>query len=260
MSWIAHWPTRRFPPGLKMEVRDEGRIRQSVVIALLANGKRDGKAVTRGRERAGRVGSVGTRRIFKPIEIQHELAGFIEAVRRKTGIEKTAGSVSGPSAGRVAENEEKFRDRGIFKNRLKPKCFSRKSELRGARNRLIVAGADKGGECDGFVRGIRNPFGGHAISLVEREPLEAAETGDCGRTRIFDAKSEAGFAADHVHVESADGEMRGNFVLVRFGSQSLRFCRSPGDEEVRRESSRGRIQRDGFALEVKDSEMRGSGG
>src|SRR5258707_1104789 len=90
-------------------------------------------------------------------------------------------------------------------------------------------------------------------------PLEAAETGDCGRTRIFDAKSEAGFAADHVHVESADGEMRGNFVLVRFGSQSLRFCRSPGDEEVRRESSRGRIQRDGFALEVKDSEMSGSG-
>ncbi len=184
--------------------------RRSVVIAPLADGKRDWKPVARRRERAGRVGSVGARWIFKAIEIEHEFAGLVEAVGRKAGIEKTAGAVSGGGAGCVAKNEEKFCDRGIFEDGLKPKCFSRKSEFRGAGNGLIVAGADESG----------------------------------------DAKSEARLAADHVDVESADGEMRGNFIVVRFGSQGLRFCGSPGDEEVRRESSQGRIQRDGFAFEV----------
>src|SRR5712692_7706405 len=230
------------------------------MVALLAGGKRDGKTVARRRERAGRVGSVGARWIFKAIEIEHELAGVVEAVGGKAGIEKTAGAVCGGGAGRVAKNEEKYCDGGIFEDGLEPKCFSRESEFRETGNGLIVAGADESGECDGFVRGIGDPFGGQTISGVGRVPLEAAETGDGGRMRILDAKSEARLAPDHVHVESADGEMRGNFIVVRFRPQGLRFCGSPGDEEVRRESSQGRIQRDGFAFEVKDGEMRGSSG
>jgi len=44
---------------------------------------------------------------------------FVEAVSGKAGIEKAAGLVSGGGAGRVAKNEEKFGDRGIFEDRLK---------------------------------------------------------------------------------------------------------------------------------------------
>jgi hypothetical protein len=108
-------------------------------------------------------------------------------------------------AGRVAKNEEKFCYGGVFQDWFKPKRLSRKSKLRGARNGLIVAGADESGECDCFVRGIGNPFGGHTIGGVGRVPLEFLETGDGGGMRILDAKSEARLAANHVHVESADG-------------------------------------------------------
>lgn len=230
------------------------------MIALLANGKRDGKPVARRRERAGRIRSIGTWWIFQAIEIEHELAGFIEAVGGESGIEKAAGAISGGGAGRVAKNEEKLGDIGIFEDGLDPECFSREREFRGTGNGLIVAGADESGECDGLVRRIGNPVGGHSISGVGRKPLKSVETDDGGRMRILDTKSEARLAADHIHVESAGGEMERNFVVVRLGSQGLRFCGSPGDEEVRRESSGGRIQRDGFAFEVKDGEMRWSSG
>jgi len=262
------WKANKMEKGI--EKMEEGRLTTknltlktkncSVVIALLADRKRDGEPVALRRERAGRVGSVGTRGIFKAVEIEHELAGFIEAVGGEAGIEKAAGTVSCRSTGRIAQNEEKLCDGGIFEDGLKPKCFSSESEFRGTGNGLIVGGADESGECDGLVRGIGNPPGGHTISGVGRVPLEFAETDDGGRMRILDAKSEAGLAADHVHVESADGEVGGNFIVVRFGSQRLRFCRRPSDEEVRRESSGGRIQGDGFAFEVKDGEMRGPSG
>src|SRR5205814_602508 len=50
------------------------KCRSSVVVALLPDGKRDGKPVARWRERAGRVRSVGARRVFQAIEIEHEFA------------------------------------------------------------------------------------------------------------------------------------------------------------------------------------------
>jgi hypothetical protein len=77
---------------------------------------------------------------------------------------------------------------------------------------------------------------------------------------ILDAKGKARLAANHVHVESADGKMGRNLVLVGFRSQSLRFCGSAGDEKVGRESSRGRIEHNCFAFEAKNREMSGSGG
>ena len=237
-----------------------GRGRRSVVIALLADRKRDGEAVSGRRQRASRVGSVGARRIFEAIEIEHEFAGFIEAVGGEAGVEKTASAVSGGGAGHVAKNEEEFCHGGIFKNGLQPKCFSREAEFRGAGNGLIVVGADKSGERDGLVRREGDPSGDHAKSGIGLEPLESVKAGDGGRIGILDAKSETRLAANHVHVESADGEMGRKFILIRFGSQSLRFCGPAGDEKVGRESSRGRIQRDGFAFEAKDGEVSGSGG
>ena len=78
--------------------------------------------------------------------------------------------------------------------------------------------------------------------------------------RILDAKGEARFAADDVHVEIADGETGGNFIFVSFRPQGLRFRRSSGYQEVSRESSRRWVQRDGFAFEVQDCEVRGPTG
>ena len=106
------------------------------------------------------------------------------------------------------------------------------------------------------VPATRKSGGNPPIGLV---PFESVETRDGGRMRILDAKGEARFAANYVHVESADGEVRRKLVFVRFGAQSLWFCRSAGDKEIRRESPGWRIQRDGFAFEVKDGEMSRSG-
>lgn len=228
------------------------------MIALLADRKRDGKPVSGRRERACRIGCVSARWIFQAIEIEREFARSIEAVGGKAGVEKTAGAVGGRGAGRVAKNEKKLCGGGIFQNGLQTKCFSREAEFRDAGNGLIVAGADESGERDGFVRRIRNPSGDDPKSGIGLEPLESVKAGDGGGMGILDAKSEARLAPDYVHVESADGEMAGNFIFVRFGSQSLRFGGSAGDEEAGRESSCGRIQRDGFAFQVKDGETGGS--
>ncbi len=229
------------------------------MIALLADGQRDGKPVARRRERARRIGSVGARRIFQAIEIEHKLAGLSEPVSGKTGVEKPTSPVSSCGAGLVAKDEEEFCDSGIFKNGFQPKGFSRQSEFRGARNGLVVAGANKSGERDGLVRRIRNPSGDDPKSEIGPVPLESVETGDGGRMRILDAKSEARLAANYIQVESADGEMGREFIFVRFGSQSLRSCGSPRDEEVRREPARGGIERHGFAIQAEDGEVSRSG-
>src|ERR1700694_6178297 len=113
--------------GLRMrrQIRHAWGRRPSIVIALLADRKRNGKPVVLRRERAGRVGSVGTRGIFKAIEIKHELAGFIVAVGGEAGIEKAAGTVSCRSTGRIAKNEEKLCDGGVFAEGVWPECFFR---------------------------------------------------------------------------------------------------------------------------------------
>src|SRR6267154_1194767 len=149
--------------------REESR--GSIVIALLADRQRDGQAVAGRREWAGRVRSVGARRIFHAIEIEHQLAGLIQAVGGEAGIEKSAGTVSSRGAGRVAKYEKKFCNGRIFKDRLQPKSFSSKSEFRGAGYGPIVAGADEGSESDRLLRGIRSPLGGHTIPNLGRIPL-----------------------------------------------------------------------------------------
>jgi hypothetical protein len=232
----------------------------SIVIALFADRQRNGKPVAPWRKRAGGIGSVSAWRIFQAVEVELQLAGFIEAIGGKAGIEKTAGSVRCCGAGRIAKNEEKLCDRGIFKNGLQTKCFSREAEFRGAGNGLIVARTDESGERDGLVRRIGNPSGDNAKSGIGLEPLESVKARDGGRMEILDAESEAHLAANYVHVESTDGEMGGKFILIRFGLQSLRLCGSAGDEKVGRKSSCGRIQRDGFAFEAKNREVSGSGG
>src|SRR5258708_18577592 len=132
----------------------------SIVIALLADGKGDGNAVARRRERAGGKGSVGARRVFEAIEIENQLARFFEAVGGKTGVKKAAGAVRGRGTGDVAKNEEEFGHGGIFEDGLEAECFSGGSEFSGAWDWLIVIGADGCSERGDLGRGIRDPFGG----------------------------------------------------------------------------------------------------
>src|SRR5260370_8264736 len=145
------------------EIQHAWRRRPSIVIALLADGKRDGKPVALRRERAGRVGSVSTRGVFKAIEIEHELAGFIEAVGGEAGIEKAAGAVSGRGTGRVAKNEEKLCDGGVLEDGVKPKCFSPKTEFRGAGHVLIVGAAEDRDQGVGLFRGMPPPTPPHTL-------------------------------------------------------------------------------------------------
>ena len=77
------------------------------MITLLADGKRNGKPVARRRQRGDRVRGVGTRGIFMAIEIEHELAGFIEAVRGEAGVEEAASTMNGRGTGQIAKNEAK---------------------------------------------------------------------------------------------------------------------------------------------------------
>ena len=53
---------------------------------------------------------------------------------------------------------------------------------------------------------------------------------------IFDSQSEAGFAADHVHTESADRHPGRNFILVGLRTQIQSFRRGARYQETFRES------------------------
>ena len=229
----------------------------SIVIALLADGKGDGKAVAGRGERAGGKGSVGARRILQAIEIEDQLARFVESVGGETGVKKAASAVGSRRAGGVAKNEEEFGHGGIFEDGLEAECFSGESEFSGAWDRLIVIGADECSESDDLGRGIGDPFGGDAVSCVWRIPFQPVKTSDGRRMRIFDAESKAILAADDVQIQGADCQMWRHLVLVSFGVKWLRLRRCAGNEKVFREATIGGIQGHGFAFKMKNGEMRG---
>jgi hypothetical protein len=58
----------------------------SVMVALFANGEGNGQAIARRWQRTSSIGRVGAGRIFEMVEIQHELAGLVESVRRKARV------------------------------------------------------------------------------------------------------------------------------------------------------------------------------
>src|SRR5207245_241730 len=238
-------------------MRTKNKKLSSFVIALLTHRQSNRQPIAPWRKRAGRVGSVGTRRVFQAIEIEHQWAGLIQAVGGKARIEKAAGAISSGLAGRVAKDKEKFCNSGIFEHRFKHERLSLESELRSSGNGLIVARADERSERDGLERRIGSPLGGHAIRGIGREPLESAETQKWRRMRILDAQSEALLPADDKHIQSADGDARGNFVLVGFDAECLRLCLGSCHKQVLWEAFCGRMQRHGFAFEMQYGKMRG---
>jgi hypothetical protein len=52
------------------------------------------------------------------VEIEDDLAGFLETIGGQAGVEKAASLVRGRPAGRIAKNEEKFWLGWIFEDRF----------------------------------------------------------------------------------------------------------------------------------------------
>ena len=97
------------------------------MIALFAHRKSNRQAVSRRRKWTRGIRRVGAGRIFEAIEIEDQLAGFVEAVAGEAGIEEATGAVGGRGAGGVAENKEQLGHRGIFQDRLEAKGFPREN-------------------------------------------------------------------------------------------------------------------------------------
>src|SRR5260370_41776848 len=87
--------------------------------------------------------------------------------------------------------------------------------------------------------------------------MQSMKAGERGRLGILDAQRQTRFAADHVHVERADGEARSVLVAVRIGTKLLRLRRFSVNEEIGREGAGGRGEGQARAL---GSESTGRGG
>src|SRR5260370_16142645 len=92
------------------------RSRTLLMVALLADGERNGKAVLLWRKGAGGERGVGAGWIFEAIEIEEEFSGVVEPVIREAGVEEAASAVGLGGAGGVAQNQEKLFDGGILEN------------------------------------------------------------------------------------------------------------------------------------------------
>ncbi len=92
-------------------MRDENTLARpvtanSLMIALLADGERNRQTISGRRQRARGVGRVGARGILEMVEIQDQLAGFVDSIGRQAGIQEAARTVSGGGASRVAQDKE----------------------------------------------------------------------------------------------------------------------------------------------------------
>ena len=230
------------------------------MIALLADGEGDREPVARRRKRACGEWRVSAGRILKVVEIEDKFAGLVEAVGGEAGVKKTASAIGGRGAGGVAKDEEKFGDGGIFQDGLEAEGFSLQRKFSGSGDGLIVTGAHESSEGDCFWRRVGNPLRSDAIGGIGWIQLKSVKSGDTGRMGILDAQSEARFAADDVHVERADGQMRRNFVVIGFGAERLRLRGRARHQKIRRESAGRGIESDDFAFKVKNREMRGAAG
>src|SRR5882724_269776 len=93
--------------------------KESVVITQFANREGNWQPIARRRQRASSIRGVSAGWILQMVEVQHQVAGFVESVRGKAGVQEAACSVGRGRAGRVTQDEEKFHRRIILDDRLK---------------------------------------------------------------------------------------------------------------------------------------------
>src|SRR5260370_3974391 len=194
-----------------------------LMVALLADGERNGKGVLCWRKGAGGERGVGAGGIFEAIEIEDQCAGVVEPVIGEGGVEEAAGGVGLGGAGGVAQNEEKLFDGGIFENGVEAIGFSVERKFGGAGNLRGIAGADQRGDGEGFLRRVGDPTRLNAIVCVWRRPPEAVKAGEGGGLCVFNAQGEALAALDDVEIQRADGHARILFVLISIDMQRFRL-------------------------------------
>jgi len=135
-----------------------GFILNLIVVALFSNGKGNRQTIAPRRKRTSGERRVRAGRIFEVIEIEDELARFVETICGKAGVEKTASGVCGCGAGSVTKDEEKFWLGWVFEDGLETISFAGESEFGGAGHRLVVTGADESGQSDCLRRLVWQPF------------------------------------------------------------------------------------------------------
>src|SRR4029077_8467134 len=79
-----------------------------VMVALLAHREGNGQAILRGRQRAGGGGGGGAGRILQAVEVEHQFAGFVEAVVRESGIQEPASAIGLCRARSVPQYEKEL--------------------------------------------------------------------------------------------------------------------------------------------------------
>src|SRR5229473_1965509 len=231
-----------------------------LMVALLADGERNGKAVLFWRKGASGERGVGAGWIFEAIEIEEEFSGVVEPVIREAGVEEAASAVGLGGAGGVAQDKEEFFDGGIFENGVKAIGFCVERKFGGAGNLRGVASADQRGNGEGFLRRVGNPTRLNAVMRAGRIPLQTMKTGEGGGLCVLDAQGEALAALDDVEIQRTAGHPRIIFVAVGIDVQGLRLRRIAIDEKPLREAARWRIQRHFVAVEMEHAKTGWSAG
>src|ERR1700677_5034082 len=95
-----------------------------VVVPLLSGRNVDLQAVLLWRQRAGRIGSIGTGRDFQSIEVQPQLPGLVQALIRKCCVQESRSSVRRSLAGRISQDEEKLCILRRLEYRLQSQCLT----------------------------------------------------------------------------------------------------------------------------------------
>src|SRR5216683_3720798 len=231
-----------------------------LMVALLADGERNGKAVLFWRKRAGGERGVGAGGIFEAIEIEEEFAGVVEPVIGEAGGEEAAGGVGLGGAGGVAQDEEKLFNGGIFENGVKAIGFCVEGKFGGAGNLRGIAGADQRGDGEGFLRRVRNPMRLDAVMRAGRIPLQAMKAGEGRGLCVLDAQGEALAALNDIEIQRADGHARIIFVVIGIDMQGLWAWRIAVDEKALGETACRRVQGHNVACEMQNGEAGRSAG
>src|SRR5262245_7030139 len=198
------------------------------MVTLFPNRQRDRKPIRRGRKRARGVRSIGTWRIFQPIEIQDKFTLTLQTLAGQRRVKKPASGVCSFRAGWILQDKKKLCALRVFQNWLKPVGFSMQRELRVARHRLIVARTHQRNEGNLLGRIVRYPLCRDLVRWIGWIPLQPVEFGERRRLCVFEANGKAVRASNYVKIQVAVGDSRIHLVVVRLNTQNLLGCRYTG--------------------------------
>src|SRR5882724_4470215 len=123
-----------------------------LMVALLSDRQRYREPVLFRRQRAGGIRSVCAGGIFQAVEIEPQLARFVEPLVRESRIQKPAGSIGLGSAGRIPQDEIQLCRRWILENWIQLVGLAMQCKFRATGDLRRIAGADQRGDGEGLVR------------------------------------------------------------------------------------------------------------